>query len=171
MKQWLLLGVAAVAVAGCARVDTPAPGGPDAPIGIERDSISYETGPCFGACPVYSVTVHPDGTGRFVGKRFTAVEGERSFTLTPAQYAAFEARLASYRPESGQKRYSPGSPSCASVATDMPSVNVTWTRAIGDSQQLYFYFGCDMEKNRAMADALGSAPDVLPLEPLIGDRP
>ena len=38
MKQWLLLGVAALAVAGCARVETPPPGGPDAPIPVEGEA-------------------------------------------------------------------------------------------------------------------------------------
>ena len=53
----------------------------------------------------------------------------------------------------------------------MPSVDIRWTRAIGDSQSLHFYFGCDLEKNRAMRDALGRAPDALPIGELIGARP
>ena len=81
----------AVALAGCAKTGTRPDG---KPVPIEGDSITYETGPCFGACPVYSVTVRPDGTGVFDGKRFTAVSGVRAFTLTKAQYDAFAARLA-----------------------------------------------------------------------------
>jgi hypothetical protein len=117
------------------------------------------------------VTVRPDGSGIFDGKRFTAVHGERSFTLSRAQYDAFAARLAPYRPASGDVRYAMGEPNCRNAATDMPSVDIRWTRAIGDSQALHFYFGCDLEKNRAMRDALGQAPDALPIEALIGARP
>jgi hypothetical protein len=58
------------------------------------------------------------------------------------------------------------------VVTDMPSVAIRWTRAIGDSQGLYYYYGCNSEANAAIADALGNAPDALPvLEEMIGERP
>lgn len=169
--RWMVLGLAAVALAGCARTGGGGNAMPGKPIPIEGDSITYQTGPCFGACPVFSVTIRPDGSGVFTGKRFTAVEGERAFKATPAQYAAFAKALAPYRPQSGEVRISHGDPRCKQVATDLPSVEVVWMRAIGDSQKLYFYFGCDMEKNAPMADALGNAPDALPIEELIGERP
>lgn len=166
--RWMALGLAALALAGCAHRDI---GGP---VPIETDSITYETGPCFGACPVYSVTVRPDGTGTFEGKRFTAVSGTRAFRITPAQYRAFAERLAPYRPAQAEKRYSPGEPGCEHAATDLPSVDVTWTRAIGDSRHLYYYFGCRHGIDRPedpIAEALGSAPEALPIEALIGPRP
>ncbi len=166
MKQWLAMGVATMALAGC----IPASRAPRGPLPIEGDSITYETGPCFGRCPVYSVTVRPDGTGVFEGKRFTAVTGTRSFTLSRAEYDAFAARLAPYRPASGEVRYSHGEPNCVSAPTDMPSIDVRWTRAIGDSQGLYFYLGC-RHGNEAMAEALGGAVELLPVHDLIGERP
>lgn len=162
----LLLTMGVLALAGCV---APRGGGPGQPVPIEGDSIRYETGPCFGACPVYTVTVRPDGTGVFHGTRFTAVTGERKFTLSRAQYDAFAAKLAPYRPASGEVRYE--GDRCRQTATDMPSVDITWTRAIGDSQGLYFYYGCDMEKNQAIADALGEAVEALPIAELIGERP
>ena len=169
MRKLGVIAGAALALSAC--TTTPG-GGPAGPIAIEADSITYQTGPCFGACPVYSVTVRPDGSGVFNGQRFTAVTGERRFQLTPEQYAAFEARLQPYRPESGEVRYAPGEPNCANAPTDMPTVDVRWTRAIGDSQALHFYYGCRTGGDRSMADALGTATDVLPqLEPLIGPRP
>jgi len=155
-----------LALASCTTV--PRPG---QPMPIEGDAITLETGPCFGRCPVYAVTVRPDGTGIFTGKRFTSVTGEKAFKLTRAQYDAFAARLAPYRPKSGEVRYAPGEPNCAHAATDLPSVGVTWTRAIGDRQHLYFYFGCNMGGNQAMRDALGNAPDLLPIDALVGPRP
>ena len=43
MRQWVLMGVAATALAGCIPPGRPqAPGGP---LPIEGDSIRYETGP------------------------------------------------------------------------------------------------------------------------------
>lgn len=164
----IILGLG-LTLAGCVAPRDGGPG-PGKPIPIEGDSIRYETGPCFGRCPVYTVTVRPDGTGVFEGKRFTAVAGEKRFALTPAQYEAFAAKLAPYRPESGEIRYAPGEKTCPNMATDMPSVDVTWNRAIGDSQHLYVYYGCVMQ-NQAIKQALGEAADSLPIQDLIGERP
>jgi hypothetical protein len=164
MRQGLAIVTGALLLAGC----IPHARAPQGPRPIEGDSITYATSPCFGACPVYTVTVRPDGNGVFEGKRFTAVAGERRFTLTRTQYDAFAARLAPYRPASGTMRYAPGEANCPHAPTDMPSVDVRWTRAIGDSQSLHVYFGCG---DRAMKDALGGAADALPIQELIGARP
>lgn len=156
MRAWMMALIASLALAGCATTAGAA--------GEEVDSISYETGPCFGACPVYRVTVNRDGDGLFEGRRFTAVTGERRFTVTPAQYRAFVHHLAPLRPASGERRYS--GEACGSMATDLPSAEVIW-RAL-DRQSLYFYYGCDMERNRAIAERLRAAPDLLPIGDLIG---
>ncbi|MEA3028696.1 MAG: hypothetical protein QOJ53_1403 [Sphingomonadales bacterium] len=124
-------------------------------------SISYEAGPCFGACPIYRVIVNADGTGLFEGRRFTAVTGERRFTVTPAQYRAFAAQLAPVRPASGDLRYS-GAPLCQRMATDLASAEITW-RSGGGVQRLYVYYGCDMERNRALIDRVAAAPALLPI--------
>jgi hypothetical protein len=124
-------------------------------------SISFETGPCFGACPVYKVTVNADGTGLFEGRRFTAMAGEHHFTLPLSQYRAFVAHLAPLRPASGDLRYS-GPPLCRQMATDLPAAEVTWRLPRG-TQSLYFNFGCDMARNRAIADRLNAAPALLPI--------
>jgi len=153
------LAVLVIGLAGCATA-------PQAePAGRQLRSISYETGPCFGACPVYRVTVSADGTGQFEGRDFTAVRGERSFRITPAQYRAFAAHLAPLRPARGSRRYS--GEACRIMATDLPSAQVTWSGA-GVDQQLYFYFGCDMDRNQAIAERLRAAPRLLPIGDLIG---
>jgi len=149
----------ALALTGCATTSGAALGG-----GVE--SITYETGPCFGACPVYTVTVNRDGTGLFEGRRFTAVSGERRFTLAPAQFDAFARQLEPLRPASGEQRYS--GEMCGVMATDLPSADVRWRSSGGAEQHLYFYFGCDMERNRIIADRLRAAPDLLPIGALIG---
>ena len=136
------------------------------PIPIESESISYETGPCFGACPVYRVTVSPDGTGTFEGRRFTAVIGERGFRITPEQYRAFAAQLAPLRPTEGSVRMS--GEACRQMATDLPSAEVTWFSPIGNSQSFYFYYGCDMDRNRAIAQRLTEAPRLLAIQAMIG---
>lgn len=145
------------------------PAGPAAPI-VRGEMIRYTTSPCFGACPVYTVTVRPDGTGTFEGQRFTAVTGARDFRITPAQYEGFLTRLAPYRPRSGSVRVAPGTASCGQHATDMPSVEVQWDGRAGH-RAFSYYFGCDRTRNPGVADALGSAPDLLPIAGMIGARP
>ncbi len=129
-------------------------------------SIAYETEPCFGACPVYRVTVSRDGSGLFEGRRFTAVTGERRFSVTPARYRAFARHLAPLRPAAGDRSYS--GEACGMMATDLPSANVTWRAAGGAEQRLHFYYGCDMERNRPIADRLTAAPGLLPIGDYIG---
>lgn len=155
-----ILAAAALATALCACATVPA-------AGTEPAAIVYETGPCFGACPVYRVTVGADGQGLFEGRRFTAVTGERRFTVTPDQYRRFAAQLAPVRPASGTVRYA--GEACSQNATDMPSVDVTW-RAAAAEQRLYFYYGCDMEGNRALGERLRAAPALLPIAALIRAR-
>lgn len=156
-----MTGLAALALlaGGCTTMDAR-------PIPIESDAISYETGPCFGACPVFRVTVRSDGSGTFEGRQHTAVQGERSFRISPAQYRAFAAHLAPLRPAEGSVRMS--GEACTRMATDLPSAEVTWFSRIGNSQSLYFYFGCDMERNQAIADRLRRAPSMLPIREMIG---
>lgn len=152
---------------------TPLSQTPAAPVRpVSGEAIEYQTGPCFGRCPVYRFQVSPDGMGNFTGIRFTAVTGQRSFRATPEQVAALAQLLAPWRPATGRtRRYAHGEPGCERAATDMPSAEIRW-RGRRSTTTLYFDFGCDRETNHAMAAALGNAPDLIPaLGPLIGARP
>jgi hypothetical protein len=160
----LIMAFAALLPAACA-ADLAAPASQ-----AEPQSISYETGPCFGACPVYRLEVASDGSGKFEGRRFTAVEGERHFQISPAQYRAFADHLAPVRPQSGEVRYSTGD-ECTAVATDMTSASVTWRGSNGSSQSLYYYFGCQLNDGGALAERMRAAPGLLPIATFIGNRP
>ena len=101
---------------------------------------------------------------------YAKVDGHLHAMQGTAQYDAFAAKLAPYRPASGEVRYEMGSANCGTAPTDMPSVDVRWTRAIGDSQALHFYYGCS-RSNAGLADALGHAAELLPIQEMIGERP
>jgi hypothetical protein len=130
-------------------------------------TIVYETAPCYGACPIYRVTVGSDGTGIFTGIRHTATTGDRKFPVTPEQFAAFAAALAPYRPQ-GKRDVTPGQPECNDTVTDMPSVTVKWQDARAD--ELSYYYGCRPATGPAMAEALKAAPSTLPIADFIGKR-
>ena len=119
-----------------------------------------------GGCPIYTVTVRSDGTGTFEGVNFTTVRGRRDFRVTQRQYRAFATWLAPIRPARGSIDYSQPS-MCRSMATDLPSASVTWTSRRGQ-QRLHYYYGCDMERRRALAQRLSRAPDRLPIGDFIG---
>ena len=132
------------------------------------ETILYESGPCFGACPIYKVTIRSDGSATFEGINFTRIRGVRQFRVTPREYRAFANHLAPIRPARGSIDYN-GSARCRVMATDMPSAAVTWTGWRG-TQSLHFYYGCDMERNRGLARRLSSAPGLLPIGDFIGPR-
>jgi len=152
-----VLGVTvAMALVGCAHDRVPRGG----------ETISYATTPCHGTCPVYTVTLGPDGQGIFVGEQFTAVTGERRFPASAAQVAAFTETLARVRP-TRDRDFGKGKGDCEQVATDAPSVRVRWQGALG-STTLSFYYGCSGKKASRVAADLRSAPDLLPVAALIG---
>ena len=136
-----------------------------APRGVR--TITYQTGPCFGTCPAYRVEVRSDGSGRFEGMRFTAVQGVRTFEVTPVQWSAFEHRLAFAHGHGSVDLTRP--PLCREVATDMASVDIRWSGAQRPFA-LHASYGCDRERNRKLFARLRAAPEVLPLAELIGAR-
>lgn len=161
-------------IAGCASVVPAPPQASEsrppsslASLAVPADltSISYSTSPCFGACPVYAVTVTADGRGTWEGQRFVDVIGEHAFAVTPQQFAAFARALEPYRRD-GERRLVTQD-QCRSYATDMPGVDVFWHWASGKPDVLSAYFGCDMEGNRAMFDGLKAAVDALPIQGFI----
>lgn len=162
----LLAGIATACATG-ARID---PTGSTAVDTATPRTITYETSPCFGACPVYALTLDTaTGAGTFAGKRFTAVAGTRAFTATPAQSLAFSTAVDEVRrSESGA--YEPGGAHCAMQATDMPGVTITWSGGGAEATTRRVYFGCGMDANRAMFARLRTAPDALPVADFIARR-
>src|SRR5690606_21346322 len=57
--------------------------------------ITLERTACFGACPIYTVSILADGTVLYNGERFVDVEGEQAGQIEPETVAemveAFEA--------------------------------------------------------------------------------
>jgi hypothetical protein len=68
---------------------------------VAQETIRYSSSPCFGACPIYSVEVSPNGTVNFEGKQYTKVTGTRDLQVDPAVYKKLQSELKTYRPETG----------------------------------------------------------------------
>jgi hypothetical protein len=166
MRAATKIAMAGLAATACSPSGSGGGSGPatGAPAPVERADIRYETSPCFGACPVYVVTVRPDGSGVFEGKRFTAVSGTQAFDAGPDGYRRFAETLAIAKPE-GERVVQPGTKDCDNAPTDMPSADVRWSTG----QHLNFYYGCRMG-SEGVVDALRRAPEMLPIEALIGKK-
>src|ERR1044072_5001999 len=48
---------------------------------LNKVVITLERGGCFGPCPIYSVTIHGDGTVIYKGKQYVKVEGTRRYKI------------------------------------------------------------------------------------------
>lgn len=149
--------LSAAVLAGCA---TTSDAGKPAP-----ESVSFEVTPCFGSCPVFSITVDRNGKGVYEGGRFVKVKGRHEFRASPAQLAAFFDRIEPFRPK-GTKVYDYGH--CpVPVSTDSPNVNVSWGSPQG-SDALNWYLGCRVEELSKIEPDLYRAWKELPLDDLVG---
>ena len=149
-----------MALAACATV----PGGP--PAVQTAESISFAVEPCFGFCPDFDITVDAAGNGTYRGENFVAQKGEHPFRATPSQFDAFAARLAPFRPARSVQY---GYENCdGMVATDSPSVRVTWHDADGGSTTLDWYMGCRQPGLAERSEQIYKAWQELPLEALVG---
>ena len=140
--------------------------------------ITYLHSGCYGWCPAFTITVDRSGHGIFEGGAYTAVHGKRTFTASRKDFDAFAAALEPAQRRA--KRLDPKKnlfdqikadsaywcPPDAPSATDNGDLTVMWSGA--RSTYFYAYFGCDLERNRKLYEALDKAPDKLGLSAMIG---
>ncbi|WP_375383439.1 DUF6438 domain-containing protein [uncultured Sphingomonas sp.] len=120
------------------------------------------------SCPSYSITLGPDGQGVFSGERNTAVTGDYRFQATAQQVATFSHRIRPSR--AGASTDLTFSQLCSTDARKYDTVSVTWMTADERPATLRFNRACSIRLHRKTADALLSAPSLLPIADLIGHR-
>jgi hypothetical protein len=148
-------------LAGCATSS-----GADKPV-AKADTIRFSAGPCFGVCPVYSVTVDPKGSGVLIPQKNTAVPGETRFAVTPLQYRRLRDAFAPFRPLTGKEKRIAQGENCERAATDMPGYTILWTRAGQDKTVLNFYSGCFDPRYAKLRAAVQSVPKILDIEKML----
>ncbi|MFD1786899.1 DUF6438 domain-containing protein [Sphingomonas floccifaciens] len=151
-------------LAGCAPAVGRYPATPS-PTPIE---ITYETGPCYGTCPVYSVRIDSLGrAGVFDGKRFVAAPGRHEFAVTFAQFDAV-LRAVSGAFAASSADYTVGGRHCGEYVTDRPSITVTIREGNAEPKSVRYDLGCRDPQNATLAASLRSVPSLLPIGHLIG---
>ena len=134
LLPFVLTAILASCAGGRSEAGRPAP--------TAADRIELARGPCFGACPIYSLTVWGDGRVRFVGERFVEETGERTRTIDPLQAVALFAHADSIGFFAMPADITPANEAaCGGAWTDMPSAQVTVRWADRD-HAVNDYHGC-----------------------------
>jgi acetamidase/formamidase len=105
------------------------------------DSVTLERTACFGTCPIYKVTIASDGTVNFEGRRFVKTVGAARGQITPQAFRKLIEEFRTINYFSLPDRYTPGTPDCPRMVTDMPSAN-TSLRLDGKTKSVAHYHGC-----------------------------
>ena len=116
---------------------------PDAAVAGRGDStvISLERTPCYGTCPVYTVTITGTGAVRFVGTRFTTQVGEAAADIPPARVDSLLAELRAGGYFELADAYVAEAPACGRYSTDSPTV-ITSVEAHGVRKEVRHDYGC-----------------------------
>jgi hypothetical protein len=137
------------------------------PIPPDGEVITYETmpGPFCGNCASYKIAVGSDGRvaveeGHWEGNYTDWRASRWTARLSSRQVVPFREQLALYRPDGDRSLRD--AKSCDEFWTDSPEVKVTWQSARATSRLIYNY-GCDPTTQHTMAEALRTAPSLLPL--------
>ncbi len=155
MRLTALLPV--LALAACAAPVSQAPDAPPpGPQMPETGSITLEETPCFGFCPVYTMTLSSDGSYILHGGDHTRTPGVQEGELEPEAYARAAEALREADFDSRPKEIVMGEPSCKTPHTDAQTAIITWKHPEG-ARQARFYKGCDLPAMEAAVESLREA--------------
>ena len=106
----------------CAPAQHPAAEAASTPtprVETEGNGITLERGPCFGTCPVYTVTLDRSGAVRFEGRRFVADSGVSTGAVPRERVDSLFAELVSSGYFGFADSYRSGDAVCTRYATDL----------------------------------------------------
>jgi hypothetical protein len=152
--------VALVLLVGCRETGTGTSTAED----LSGVAIGLERTPCFGTCPVYSVTIHGDGRVEYEGRNFVAVEGQQAGQADPQAVQSLLAEFDRIGFESLEERYE-------DPVTDIPSTVLSLTRG-GETKTVTLY-AVDLSQppRQALADLAQRIDEVAGTERWVGSEP
>ncbi len=111
--------------------------------------VSLSEGPCMGVCPVYDMTLHPDGDYKLNGVQNVKQTGLSEGNLGEDAFAQAEAALNEAGFWTMKRRQTAETlPNCH--GDDAPTVKVTWRTDAGKQKTVTFYAGCEQDDTRGM---------------------
>lgn len=102
--------------------------------------ISMERNGCFGTCPVYSLTIHGDGSVRYSGEKYVKVAETRETTISLQELRTLLKEFEKAKFVSIGEDFS-GSKCTCGQCTDMASA-VLQVKVGSISHKVNHYFGC-----------------------------
>lgn len=117
--------------------------------------IVLSEGACDQTCPVYDMTLHPDGSYLLNGTRFVKTQGVSEGGLgTNAWKKAEAALIAANFWQLEPDQTSSAQPGCVEGT---PIARITWRTGDGREKTLTYKAGCGGEEGRALVPALREA--------------
>jgi hypothetical protein len=118
-------------------------------------AIVLSEGPCLGTCPVYDITLHPNGAYLLNSTRFVKGTGVSEGNIGAEAYTAAEKVLtdASFwtvKPKQTMETLS-------TCHTDAPTTKITWRTAEGKEKTLEYNAGCGVREMQALISSLRDA--------------
>lgn len=153
----ILLAICLALLAGCyPPTATVAPQNATIPADFQ---VAIELEPCFGACPVYTMTVSADGAVVFDGINFVLAEGEQTATIPPQQVEELVTAIEAADFFNLKDIYTV-------PVTDLPATTTTVTMN-GQTKSVYHYgIGCDNEQADSAPDELCAVEALLEAIPV-----
>jgi len=91
--------------------------------------ITLERTPCFGACPVYKLTIHSSGKVEYEGKDHVRQKGSRSGTISTEDFEKLLRKINEINFFNLSERYDGKNPDGSGVTiTDLPTRKTSVTR-------------------------------------------
>jgi len=115
------------------------------------DYVTLSKSPCFGACPVYDITLQGDGRVTYHGGRFTKLQGQHSATYSAGRFLEVLSMLEMRGFADFDDAYT--RETCQPWATDHPTVTVE-LKSGGLTKKLVWYTGCRGLEERARLEGM-----------------
>lgn len=128
----LLLPAVLFIMAAC---DAGAPESGGETEGATVETITLERQPCFGFCPVYTVTLHGDGRVEYDGTQNVEVSGPQTSTIDPAAVQSLADDMAAAGYFDWNDSY------MNQEVTDMAYVITSITLSDGTTKRIEHYYG------------------------------
>lgn len=117
--------------------------------------ITLSEGPCFGTCPIYDMTLKPNGDYILNAERFVKAEGVREGNMGGQAYMDAEEALRnagfwSIEPEQTMD-------TLHNCHTDAPTTKITWRDAEGKEKTVTYNAGCGVQKMNDLIRSLRAA--------------
>ena len=150
MTVLLIAALAVIVAAACSKSETGVAQGQ-----IDDPVIVLSEGQCLGTCPVYDMTLHPDGAYILNGRKFVKTEGVTEGDLGVGAWTTAEGVLKAADFWT-MKQVQTGE-TLVNCMTDAPNVMITWRTPAGKEKTVTYNAGCGVAEMQTLIQDLRNA--------------